>query len=162
MKKMAVRTAVESETPELLKLIRAKAEFDGCLDSLKADEPSLREALFSNRPKAKALVALFEGEIVGVATYYDIYSSFISKPGIWLDDLYVYESHRRYGIGKALLVKLCEIANKTGCGRIDWIVARDNERGKEFYKNLGATIFEQVRHARFDETAINRILERYA
>jgi GNAT superfamily N-acetyltransferase len=153
-----IRPAIEADICTLLGLIRAKAEFDGCLDSLRADEHTLCAALFSEKQKANALVAEIDGKVIGMATYYDIYSSFLAKPGIWLDDLYVYEEYRRFGVGKALMTTLCEIAHRAGCARIDWIVSRDNENGRIFYAQLGAQIFEQVRHARLDEAAIRRIV----
>lgn len=158
MTRPTIRPAHEADIAVLLDLIRAKAAFDGCLASLRADEQSLRYALFSSRPRAHALVAEINGQIVGVATYYDIYSSFVAKPGIWLDDLYVYEDYRRYGVGKSLMAALCEIAQRNGCARIDWIVARDNKNGRDFYAKLGAEIFEQVRHARLDEAAIGQVV----
>jgi GNAT superfamily N-acetyltransferase len=123
---------------------------------LRADEGSVREALFTERPRAKALVAEVDDKVVGMATYYDIYSSFAAKPGIWLDDLFVYEDYRRYGVGKALMTALCEIAYRNGCARIDWIVARDNEDGRAYYSKLGAEIFERMRHTRLNEAAIDR------
>ncbi len=162
MTSLKVRPARESGAREVLALIRAKADFDGCLASLRADESSVAEALFSTPPKAKALVAVVESAIVGLVTYYDIYSSFIAKPGIWLDDLYVYEAHRSRGVGKALVAKLCEIAHDGGCGRIDWIVARDSVDGRAFYQSLGAEVFEQVRHARLDERAIQLLAAKRA
>jgi GNAT superfamily N-acetyltransferase len=155
---VTTRPADERDIPALLALIRAKAIFDGCLDALRADEQSLREAFFSSQPKAKALVAEVDGHVIGVATYYDIYSSFLAKPGMWLDDLFVDDKHRGDGVGQALVTELCEIARRTGCARIDWIVARDNEKGRAFYSRLGAKIFEQVRHARLDEHAIAEVV----
>jgi ribosomal protein S18 acetylase RimI-like enzyme len=159
MKNIQIRLALEADVADLFALIQAKAEFDGCLDSLRADEQTLRTAFFSDKPKANALVAVSDGKVVGMATYYDIYSSFIAKPGIWLDDLYVYEDYRQYGVGKALMTKLCELAHQKCCARIDWIVAGDNENGLAFYDKLGATIFENVRHARLDEAAIARVVK---
>lgn len=162
MTSLEIRAARDSDTAEVVRLIRAKAEFDGCLQTLKANESTVKEALFASPPRAKALVAVLGDAVVGLVTYYDIYSSFIAKPGIWLDDLYVYEKHRKRGIGKALIVALCRIARTDGCGRIDWLVARDNDNGRAFYQGLGAEVFEQVRHARLDEIAINRLVAKYA
>lgn len=154
---MIVREIEKSDISDVLALIQAKADFDGCLDSLQSKEEEIEDAFFSDKPKAKALIALIDGKAVGIATYYGIYSTFIAKPGIWLDDLYVYEEYRKYGVGKSLISKLCSIAKDTGCGRIDWIVARDNENGRGFYNSIGATIFEEVRHSRLDENAINKL-----
>lgn len=127
---------------------------------MRAKESDIKEAFFSPAPKAHALVVVEADEVIGIATYYSIYSTFIAKPGIWLDDLYIYPQYRSKGIGEALLSALCTIAEEAGCGRIDWIVAQDNEQGKRFYENVGACISESVRHARLDETAIKRLADK--
>lgn len=154
---MKIRTVEKNDSAAILDLIKGKAEFDGCLDSLHATVDQIAEAFFGRQPKAFAIVAEIDQQLVGIATYYSIYSTFISKPGIWLDDLFIYPQYRKMGIGKALIKELCAIAQKNGCGRIDWIVARDNENGRAFYRSLGANIFEEVRHSRFDEVAIKKI-----
>jgi ribosomal protein S18 acetylase RimI-like enzyme len=154
---MNVRDIERSDVAEMLSLIQAKAQFDGCPESLELDKNGIVDVFFSDTPKAKAVVAIIDKKVVGVATYYDIFSTFIAKPGLWLDDLYVYEEFRKYGVGKSLLTKLCIIAKDTGCARIDWIVANDNENGKGFYNSIGATIFEEIRHSRLDENAINKL-----
>lgn len=154
---MIIRSVQESELPELLALIRAKAEFDGCPETLRATQESLRTALFTQRPLACALVATVEGQIVGMATYYAIFSSFIAKPGLWLDDLFVYESFRGSGVGEALVKRLCSIAQEGGCGRVDWHVSDFNERGKRFYRRIGATISEKARLVRLGEEQIHAL-----
>jgi ribosomal protein S18 acetylase RimI-like enzyme len=154
---MNIRDIERSDVAEIMALIQAKAQFDGCPESLKLDENGIVDVFFSDIPKAKAVVAIIDKKVVGIATYYDIFSTFIAKPGLWLDDLYVYEEFRKYGVGKSLLTKLCIIAKDTGCARIDWIVANDNENGKGFYNSIGATIFEEIRHSRLDENAINKL-----
>jgi GNAT superfamily N-acetyltransferase len=153
-----VRAVQERELPELLALLKAKAAFDGAASSLVADLDTLRAALFSREPLAKALVAASGDAIVGMATYYSTFSSFIAKPCLWLDDLFVHESYRSKGVGRALMEHLCTIAYKTGCGRVDWVVAADNDNGKDFYARLGASIFDSVRLARLDEKAIAAIV----
>ncbi|GLR72666.1 GNAT family N-acetyltransferase [Agaribacter marinus] len=155
---MKVRTAIEKDIPDILALIRGKAEFDGCLEQLRSGEEDIKNAFFIENPKAKALVVETNGKVIGIATYYEIYSTFIAKPGIWLDDLFVYAGSRQSGAGKALIKALCWIAKEQGCGRIDWIVARDNSSGRQFYESIGAHIFEEVRHSRLDENAINQLL----
>lgn len=154
---MEIRKVKESELNELLSLLKAKAEFDGCPESLRATEENLREALFSERPMAHALVAVEGGALVGMATYFSIFSTFIVKPGLWLDDLYVYENYRGRGIGKALIERLCKIADKTACGRVDWLVSKHNERGQKFYESIGATISEKARLVRLNEEGIKQL-----
>ena len=159
MKKSTVldRDMQEHELPELLALLKAKAEFDSVANSLVADLPALREALFSRKPMANALVALSAGTIVGMATYYGTFSSFIAKPCFWLDDLYVYEAYRSKGIGRALVKHLSALVYEQGCGRIDWVVATHNDQGKKFYSRLGATVSDTVQLARLDEAAIHAL-----
>lgn len=154
---MNVREIERSDVSDIFALIQAKAEFDGCPESLKLDENEIESIFFSENPKAKAIIATIDAKVVGIATYYDIFSTFIAKPGLWLDDLYIYDKFRKYGVGKALITKLCAIAKETDCARIDWIVANDNENGKGFYNSLGATIFEEIRHSRLDENAIDKL-----
>ena len=154
---MIVRNVEEKDVGDILLLIQAKAEFDGCLDSLKSTEAEIHDAFLSPDRKARAVVAEVNGKVVGIATYYSIYSTFIAKPGIWLDDLYVYKEYRKLKVGKALLKYLCNVALEAGCGRIDWIVATDNDNGRGFYESLGAQIFEDVRHSRLDEHAIYKL-----
>jgi GNAT superfamily N-acetyltransferase len=155
-----IKKAEKTDAPAILDLVRGKAEFDGCLNSLQSTQADIEAAFFSEQPKAFALLAMNSGEAVGIATYYSIYSTFIAKPGIWLDDLFVYPRFRGNGVGEALLSELCVLARNSGCGRIDWIVATENNRGRDFYERSGARIFEEVRHARLDERAINALAEK--
>jgi GNAT superfamily N-acetyltransferase len=154
---MKVRHIDQSELPQLLSLLQAKAEFDGCPESLLATTESLRDALFSANPQAHALVVEINGQLVGMATYYTIFSSFIAKPGLWLDDLYVYEEYRGQRIGLALMQQLCKIAEQAGCGRVDWHVSKFNEHGKNFYRKIGATISEVSQLVRLETKAIQNL-----
>ncbi len=154
---MIIRKIEEKDADEVFSLIQAKAEFDGDIDSLKSNKAKLKEAFFAPMPKASAIIAEVEGKVIGMATYYSIYSTFIAKSGIWLDDLFVYEAYRKTGAGKKLMSKLCDIAVESNCGRIDWLVAVDNENGRGFYESIGAQIFEVVRHSRLDEEAIHKL-----
>lgn len=155
---MQIRFIQDNELPELLALLRAKAEFDGNVQSFVATTDSLRAALFSESPMAKAIVAVESGSVVGMATFYATFSSFIAKPCIWLDDLYVYEAHRSNGVGRALVKYLSALAHEQGCGRIDWVVATNNNQGRKFYARLGASIFDSVQLARLDEAAIHALV----
>ncbi len=154
-----IRPVLKTEVPELFALVRAKAEFDGSLASLVANAESLRDALFAERPSAYALVAEVDGKLVGMVTYYAIFSSFIARPGLWMDDLFVYENYRGHGIGEALVRELCRVAQSGGCARLDWIVSANNERGKKFYTRIGATIFEKGRLVRLTEERIKSLAE---
>jgi GNAT superfamily N-acetyltransferase len=154
---MEIRNVKETEIEQLLDLLRAKAEFDGCPESLRATAANLREALLSEQPMAHALVAVEDGVIVGMATYFTMFSTFIVKPGFWLDDLFVYEPYRGRGTGRALMEHLCRIAEQRGCCRIDWLVSRFNDRGQKFYRSIGASISDKARLVRLDENAIKAL-----
>lgn len=149
-----VRTAAPGDVSSLLRLLRAKAQFDGVPHSLQATEENLRAELFRSGPAAHAIVATREDQVVGMATYFQTFSSFLMKPGLWLDDLYVDEPYRKCGVGRELLLWLCREAAASGCARIEWIVAALNTNGRGFYERMGAEVFETVRLARLDEAAI--------
>ncbi len=151
---MKIRPIREEETPELLALLKAKAEFDGAADSFLANVNTLHEALFSPQPLFKALVAISSDKLVGMLTYYNTFSSFQVKLCLWMDDLFVYEFYRSQGIGKALVREHCSIAHEKGCARINWTVGVNNTKGKDFYQSLGATIIEGTRLVSLDARVI--------
>ncbi|WP_231510461.1 GNAT family N-acetyltransferase [Fischerella sp. PCC 9605] len=137
-----------------MKFIHLKAEFDGCPETAKATPQKLEEDFFGDKPLAFILLAEVDGNAVGFATYHFIYSTFLAKPGIWLDDLYVKAEHRNKRVGELLMLRLCQIAQEKGCGRIDWTVAKSNNRGIKFYERMGSKIVERVRLCRLDSQAI--------
>jgi len=94
-------------------------------------------------PLAYTLVALLENKIVGMAIFYYTFSSFTAKQCLWLDDIYVKESIRSMGTGKALMDRIIEIAKEHNCSRLNWTVAKSNIRAKKFYSNIGAEISEK-------------------
>ncbi len=143
-----------AQLPELLRLLEAKADFDGARHKLRANLCNLEQELFSANPRVKALLATRDGTVVGMATYHAIFSSFLVRPGIWLDDLYVDSAHRKIGVGEALLSSLCGEALTNGCARIDWIVNASNDNGLGFYARMGAQVFASGRLVRLDEDAI--------
>ena len=149
-----IRHVIEQDLPELLQLLRGKAEFDGNLPALKATTETLGAALFGGTPLTFALVAISGDSLVGMAIYHPIFSSFLVRPGLWLDDLFVYQLHRGQGIGKDLLVRLCQIADTQGCARVDWLVSKNNARGISFYQGIGGTVSELGRLVRLNETAL--------
>lgn len=156
---MKIRQAELKDAKDILALIKGKAEFDDCLDSLLSSENNIIDAFFSNSPKSWALLAEVDSQLAGIATYYNIYSTLKAKPGVWLDDLFIFPQYRKFGISRQLIKKWCFLSEKSGCCRIDWIVARDNINGRQFYESIGAKIFDDVRHARMDEAAINNLLK---
>jgi GNAT superfamily N-acetyltransferase len=147
---IVIRDAVPSDIKTIMELLYLKAEFDGCPEYLKATSEQLKKDLFCPVPLTSILLAEVGGIPVGFASYHRIYSTFLAKPGIWLDDLYLKEEYRGQKIGKALMTRLCQIAEKTGCARIDWTVNINNSHGIQFYEKMGANIIEKVRLCRLE------------
>ncbi len=145
-----IRDANQRDIPAIMELIYLKAEFDGCPKSVEATPQKLEIDLFGETPLAFVLLAEVDGDIIGLATYHFIYSTFLAKPGIWLDDLYVKAEYRSDQVGQALMLRLRQIAKEKGCGRIDWTVAVSNERGINFYEKIGAKIMNKTKLCRLD------------
>jgi len=123
---------------DILRLIRALAEYEKLSDQMVATEAALHEALFGSTPAAQALVARSGDDVVGFALYFQNYSTFRARSGIYLEDLFVEPAHRGRGIGRALLRQLAAIAVERGCARFEWTVLDWNQPAIDFYKSLGA------------------------
>ena len=134
----AIRSATPADVPAILELIRELAEYERLLDQVVADEPDLHRALFGERPYVEALVVIVEKETVGFALFFHNFSTFLGKPGMYLEDLYVRPALRGRGLGKALLTRVAQIAVERDCGRMEWSVLDWNEPSIRFYESLGA------------------------
>lgn len=150
-----VRHAFEADMGAIMELLALKAEFDGARDALVATEAKLRQAFFSSSPRVQVLLAVRDGQAIGFAIYFQTFSTYQAKPGIWLDDLYVREGDRSRGVGKALMAELARIARTLDCGRMEWTVAVDNDRGISFYERHGATLRRLSRCVRLDRDGID-------
>jgi GNAT superfamily N-acetyltransferase len=155
-----VRHAVEADMAAIMELLRLKAEFDGYPDALEATPQLLREAWFSDPPRAFVLVAEIDGLVVGLATYYSTFSTFLARPGLWLDDLFVREGYRSRGVGLALMARLARIAEQNGCGRIEWTVGLKNERGIAFYERHQASVRHGARYVRLNRDGVEELAKK--
>ncbi len=133
-----IRDATPDDVPAIVSLLRGLAEYERIADQVHIDEGALRRHLFGERRYLEALIAEDVGAPVGFALYLHNYSTFLTKPGIYLEDLFVLEEHRGRGHGKALFVRVAQIATERGCGRVDWSVLNWNEPSIAFYRSLGA------------------------
>jgi len=131
------RTANEQDTALLLTFIRALAEYEHMLDLVVATEESLHDWLFVKRT-AEAFFVLEDGKEVGFALYFHNFSTFLGKAGIYLEDLFVLPEYRGKGYGKAILIRLAQIARERGCGRLEWACLDWNQPSIDFYRSLGA------------------------
>jgi GNAT superfamily N-acetyltransferase len=152
-----VTSAVESDVPELLRFIRALAAYEKLADQVVATEAGLRRTLFGERRYAEALLARLEDLPVGFALYFHSYSTFLGKPGLYLEDLFVEPAHRGKGIGKALLARLAAIAVERDCGRLEWAVLDWNASSIAFYRALGATAMDDWTAFRLEGAALRRL-----
>jgi GNAT superfamily N-acetyltransferase len=133
-----VRSATERDVPLILDLIRELAEYERLSHEVLATEDGLRGSLFGERPAAEVLIGELEGQPVAFALFFHNFSTFLGRPGIYLEDLYVRPPFRGRGLGKALMVHLAGLATRRGCGRLEWSVLDWNEPSIRFYESLGA------------------------
>jgi GNAT superfamily N-acetyltransferase len=142
---MSIRidAATPADVPVILELIRELAEFERLLNEVTATEAQLHEHLFGPRPKAEVAIARVDGEIAGFALYFHNFSTFLTRPGIYLEDLYVRQKFRGHGCGAQLLQHLARMALERGCGRLEWSVLDWNQRAISFYKELGAVPMDE-------------------
>ncbi|HET9472071.1 MAG TPA: GNAT family N-acetyltransferase [Usitatibacter sp.] len=156
----AIRPAIPADVPELLRLIRELAEYEKLADMAVGTPPMLREALFGARPSAEAMVAERGGRAVGFALYFTTFSTFLCKPGLYLEDLFVEPAHRGAGIGKALLVRLAKLAAERHCGRLEWRVLDWNEPSIRFSESLGASLLKEWVLVRMTRPEFERLAAR--
>lgn len=135
---LRIDPATERDIPLILKFIQALAEYERLAHECVADEAKLRETLFGPRRYAEVVIARYHDKPAGFALFFHNYSTFLARPGIYLEDLFVYPEYRGRGIGKSLMVYLAKLAVERSCGRFEWWVLDWNEPAIEFYKRLGA------------------------
>jgi GNAT superfamily N-acetyltransferase len=136
--KLQIKEATEKDIPVILSFIKGLAEYERLPHEVVADESILRETLFGKRAYAEVLIAYYDDVPAGFALYFHNYSTFLGRPGIYLEDLFVLPPYRGKGIGKALLVRLAKLTKDRNCGRLEWAVLDWNESAINFYKKLGA------------------------
>ena len=138
MAETRIREAAGQDIPLILSLIRELAEYERLSHEVVATEDTLRESLFGERRYAEVLIVEHDATPAGFALFFHNFSTFLGKPGIYLEDLYVRPVFRGAGIGKKLLVHLARLAKRRDCGRLEWWVLDWNEPSIGFYKKLGA------------------------
>ena len=138
MPDLEIRAATEDDVPLILSLVKELAEYERLSHQVVATEEVLRDSLFGERRVAEVLIGHHGGEPAGFALFFHNFSTFLGRPGIYLEDLYVRPRYRGMGLGKALLARLAKLAKERGCGRLEWWVLDWNEPAIRFYKALGA------------------------
>ena len=133
-----IRPATRADAPVIASLVRELAEYEKLLPEAKATPADFLRELESPNPVIHVLIAEFDGAPVGFALYFFNFSTFVGRPGLYLEDLFVRPAERSRGIGRALLRALARIARERGCGRMEWAVLDWNEPALRFYRSLGA------------------------
>jgi GNAT superfamily N-acetyltransferase len=143
-----LRAAQRRDVPAIVGLIHELAAFEKLSHLCEVSAESLAPHLFGDKPAAECIVGEVQGEVVAFALYFTNFSTFLAKPGLYLEDLYIQPAHRGNGLGKALLEYLACLAVERGCGRFEWCVLDWNERAIGFYEGMGATVMPDWRLCR--------------
>ena len=154
-----IRDATITDISIILQLIRDLATYERAPNDVVATEKSLREVLFGAEPAAKVVIAFENTEPVGFAVYFFNFSTWLGRPGLYLEDLFVKPEMRGRGYGRALLVHLAKIARDHNCGRMEWAVLTWNEPAIQFYNKLGAGSLDDWRVFRLTSDGIGRLAE---
>lgn len=145
---LAIRPAQITDTDAIFMLISGLAKYEQLSDKVTGDPDLLRSHLFGDRPYAEAIVAELAQTIVGYALFFHTYSTFLTQPGLYLEDVFVATEYRRQGVGTALMTAVVKTASDRGCGRLEWSVLEWNESALAFYQSLGATVLPDWRICR--------------
>ena len=154
-----IRPARPEDVSTLFELIKALADYEKLADQVTGSAEQLRSHLFGAHPCIEAIVAESEGQAIGFALFFTHYSTFLTKPGLYLEDLFVLPDYRSYGIGKALLSELAKLARSRNYGRLEWSVLDWNESAIGFYQRIGATVLPDWRICRVTGEAIDRLAD---
>ncbi len=139
---VTIRPAVPADLLTIVQFIRDLAEYERLTDQCHADADSLREDLFGAAPAAEVLIAEVDDVPAGFALFFATYSSFLTRRGLWLEDLFVSPPLRGRGVGRALLGAVAEVASARGCGRLEWSVLDWNAPAIGLYTSLGAQLLD--------------------
>src|SRR5216684_461332 len=153
----AISNVTSAEVPALLGLIHELAVFERLEHEVEATVVSLTAALCGPQPAAGALLARCDGELAAYAIYFSTFSSFVGRPGIWLEDVYVRPAFRGRGLGRALLEAVARIGAERGCGRFEWTALDWNTKALEFYGRLGARVMDEWVLLRLGSEGLRRL-----
>ena len=154
---LSIRPALKSDVRLLLRFIRAIAKYERLSSEVEATEARLRDSLFGKRPAAAALLAFWKGKPAAFAVFYQNFSTFQGRAGLYLEDLFVKPEFRRHGIGRELLLHVARIARDRGCGRFEWMALDWNKPAIEFYEKLGANRLHEWTTFRMSRTELTRL-----
>ncbi len=160
MSKIEIREAKIEDVPLILQFIRELADYEKLLHEVVATEEILRETLFGPRPGAEVVIGYADQKPAGFALFFHNFSTFLGRPGIYLEDLYVKPEFRGNGFGQQLLSYLAKLAKERNCGRLEWWVLDWNESAIKFYKSLGAIPMDEWTVFRVTGNALDELANR--
>lgn len=152
-----MQEARKEDVPLLVNFIRKMAKYEKLTHLLTVDEATLEDSLFGPRPATEALILHWEDQPVGMAFYFHNFSTFTSRRGLYLEDLFIEEAYRKRGIGRAVLIHLAALALERGCKRFEWSVLDWNQPAIDFYKKMGADILPDWRICRIASEALDAL-----
>ena len=138
-----IKLAEPDDTSLILSFIKELAAYENLSHEVVADEVTLRQSLFGERRVAEVIIGLFEDKPVGFALYFHNFSTFLGKPGIYIEDIYIKPEMRGRGIGSIMFSYLAKLARERNCGRLEWWVLDWNKPSIEFYKRMGAVAMDE-------------------
>jgi GNAT superfamily N-acetyltransferase len=141
--KLRVTAATTGDVPQLLRMTRALAAYEKVPHQVSASEADLREALFGPRPMAEAAIGYVDDEPAGMIVFFATFSTFVGRPGLYVEDIFVDEKWRGRGLGRELMAYAAQAAVERGCARLEWSVLNWNEPAIGFYRGLGAKPMDQ-------------------
>jgi GNAT superfamily N-acetyltransferase len=156
---ITVRNTDEKDIPLIMNLVRSLADFEDLSDHVLSTEETLHEALFGERVYAEAIIAEIDRKPAGFIIFFHNFSSFTGKPGLYIEDIFVYPEYRSKGVGKALMVHCGKIARERNCGRLEWSVL-DWNPARKFYEHMGGEHQKEWLLYRLDERGIDELAER--
>lgn len=154
-----IRPAEPQDVPRIFELVRELAVYERLEHKLVGTPDRLREHLFGDRPFVESLVGEVDGAIVAYSLFFPSYSSFLMKPGYWLEDIYVQPEHRGKGLGKALLRAIVQKARDAGYGRVEWSVLDWNQPSIDFYRSIGAVHMADWNTYRLEDETLRRFAD---
>jgi GNAT superfamily N-acetyltransferase len=156
---LKIRLATIDDVPTIFKLIQDLAAYEKLAHEVTGSEELLKEHLFGKKVYIEVILAEIGDQAAGLALFFHNYSTFLTKPGIYLEDLFVVPEYRRQGVGKALISSLAKLAVERDCGRLDWSVLDWNVNAIAFYEKIGATVLPDWRICRVTGNSLQELAE---
>lgn len=141
--KLVIRRAEKSDIPGILMMIKELAEYEKLLHEVVTTEDQLEKVIFGEQKFVEVLIAELDGTLAGQTIFFQNFSTFLGRPGLYIEDLYVRPELRGKGIGKALLNEVIKLAKQRNCGRVEWVVLDWNQPAIDFYKSIGAKSLDE-------------------